>query len=474
MIQKSPKIQVAKYVIADYFTALASWVIFFIYRKIVITAPLYTPSSKEIFNGNFYAGIILIPLFWLLIYYVSGEYHDIYRKSRLQELGKTIFIVTLGVIFIFFLLILDDTIISYKNYYQSFFFLWGVHFVLTYLPRVTITTRTNSKIQNHKIGFPTLIIGSNEQAVQLYFDLQRKPKSAGNQIVGYITVNGDNKTMLNNYIPNLGKLDTLITTINQQKIEEVIIAIEPSEREKIQQILVKTKATNVLTKAIPDLLDIMSGSVKMSSLFGVPLIELSHELLPAWQENLKRVIDVSFSTIALILLSPLFLVLALWIKFTSKGPILYSHTRMGRYGKPFKIYKFRSMYLNAEKNGPALSSKDDPRVTPFGRFMRKTRVDELPQFYNVLKSDMSLVGPRPEREFFVNQIVQKAPHYLLLFKVRPGITSWGQVKFGYAENVDEMINRLNYDMIYLEDMSLYVDLKIMIYTIKTIFEASGK
>ncbi|MFA6401827.1 MAG: sugar transferase [Salinivirgaceae bacterium] len=407
MIQKSPKIQVAKYVTADYFAALASWVIFFIYRKIVITAPLYTPSSKEIFNSNFYAGIVLIPLFWLLIYYVSGEYHDIYRKSRLQELGKTIFIVTLGVIFIFFLLILDDTIISYKNYYQSFFFLWGVHFILTYLPRVTITTRTNSKIQNHKIGFPTLIIGSNEQAVQLYFDLQRKPKSAGNQIVGYITVNGDNKTALSDYIPYLGKLDTLITTINQQKIEEVIIAIEPSEREKIQQILVKTKATNVLTKAIPDLLDIMAGSVKMSSLFGVPLIELSHELLPAWQENLKRVIDVSFSTIALIILSPLFLVLALWIKFTSKGPILYSHTRMGRYGKPFKIYKFRSMFLNAEQNGPALSSKDDPRVTPFGRFMRKTRLDELPQFYNVLKGDMSLVGPRPEREFFVNQIVQK-------------------------------------------------------------------
>ncbi len=474
MIQKRPKIQVAKYVIADYFSALISWVLFFMYRKIVITAPLYTPSSQEIFNNNFYAGIILIPLFWLLIYYVSGEYHDIYRKSRLQELGKTIFIITLGVIFIFFLLILDDTIISYKNYYQSFFFLWGVHFTLTYLPRVILTTRMNSKIQNHKIGFPTLIIGSNELAVQLYFDLQRKPKSAGNQIVGFITINGNHETPLSDYIPNLGKLDTLITTINQQKIEEVIIAIEPSEREKIQQILVKTKATNVLTKAIPDLLDIMSGSVKMSSLFGVPLIELSHELLPAWQDNMKRVIDVAFSTIALILLSPLFLVLALWIKFTSKGPILYSHTRMGRYGKPFKIYKFRSMYVDAEKNGPALSSKEDPRVTPFGRFMRKTRLDELPQFYNVLKGDMSLVGPRPEREFFVNQIVQKAPHYLLLFKVRPGITSWGQVKFGYAENVDEMINRLNYDMIYLEDMSLYVDLKIMIYTIKTIFEASGK
>jgi exopolysaccharide biosynthesis polyprenyl glycosylphosphotransferase len=345
---------------------------------------------------------------------------------------------------------------------------------LTYIPRLTFTTRTIHKLHNHIIGFPTLIIGSNEQALQLYSDLQKKPKSAGNQIVGFVTINGGPKTPLSNHIPHLGKLDNLIDTINNQKIEEVIIAIEPSEREKIQQILAKTKATNVMIKAIPDLLDILSGSVKMSSLFGVPLIELSHELLPAWQENAKRVIDVLFSTLALIILSPFLLFLAIGVKLSSKGPILYSHERVGRYGKPFNIYKFRSMFIDAEKNGPALSSKDDPRVTRFGRLMRKMRFDELPQFYNVLTGDMSIVGPRPERQYYIEQIVHHAPHYLLLFKVRPGITSWGQVKFGYAENVTEMIQRLNYDIIYLENMSLYVDLKIMIYTIKTVFEASGK
>ncbi len=474
MEKKNSKIQVAKYVTTDYLAAMLSWFVFFAYRKIITATPYHPFTFNDLLDKKLIAGLILVPLFWLLIYYVSGEYHNIFKKSRLQELGRTIFITTLGVILIFFLLILDDSIITYKNYYQSFFFLWCIHFTLTYLPRVTFTSITNSKIQNQKIGFPTLIIGSNEQALQLYLDLQAEPKSVGNQIIGFVTINGGAKTPLSDFIPHLGKLENLIDTINSQNIEEVIIAIEPSEREKIQQILVKTKATNVMTKAIPDLLDILSGSVKMSSLFGVPLIELSHEFLPAWQENLKRVIDVVFSTFALILLSPFLLFLAIGVKMSSKGPILYTHERMGRYGKPFRIYKFRSMYIDAEKNGPALSSKDDPRVTPFGRMMRRMRFDEVPQFYNVLKGDMSIVGPRPEREYYVDQIVQLAPHYLLLFKVRPGITSWGQVKFGYAENVDEMIKRLKYDIIYLEDMSLYIDLKIMIYTIKTIFQASGK
>ena len=158
---------------------------------------------------------------------------------------------------------------------------------------------------------------------------------------------------------------------------------------------------------------------------------------------------------------------------SSKGPVFYSHERIGKYGKPFTIFKFRSMYLESEKNGPALSSKYDTRITKFGRFMRKSRLDELPQFYNVLIGDMSLVGPRPERQFFIDQIVKQAPHFTHLHKVRPGITSWGQVKFGYAENVEEMIQRLKYDIIYIENMSLYVDIKILIYTIKIIFKGQG-
>ncbi len=475
MKEKNQNRQVLKYIISDYIAATLSWFSFFLFRKTVIAQPIVFSFKTDILcDIAFTKGVIIIPLFWLLLYYVAGEYHNIFRRSRLQELGRTIFITTLGVIIVFFVIILDDAIISYKNYYQSFFFLWGLHFVLTYFTRLYFTTTTIHQLQNQIIGFHTLIIGSNKKAIKLYNDLLRKPKSSGTQIVGFVTINGNSETELSNHIPHLGNLDNLIDIINNKNIEEVIIAIESSEREQIQQILVKTKATNALIKAIPDLLDILSGSVRMSSLFGVPLIELSHDLMPAWQENIKRVIDVIVSVIAVIVLSPVYIFLIIGVKTSSKGPVLYSQMRVGRYGKPFKIFKFRSMYIDSEFNGPALSSKNDPRITPFGKFMRKMRFDEFPQFYNVFIGDMSLVGPRPEREFYIEQIVKRAPHYLLLFKVRPGITSWGQVKFGYAENVDEMIERLNFDIIYLENMSLYVDIKIMIYTIKTVLEGSGK
>jgi lipopolysaccharide/colanic/teichoic acid biosynthesis glycosyltransferase len=195
--------------------------------------------------------------------------------------------------------------------------------------------------------------------------------------------------------------------------------------------------------------------------------------MPAWQENFKSFLDYSIAAIALLLTLPLSIFLAVGIKLTSKGPLFYSHERIGRYGKPFNIYKFRSMYVNAEKDGPELSSKTDERITPFGRLMRKSRLDEIPNFYNVLKGDMSLVGPRPERKHYIDQIVQLAPHYLHLLKVKPGITSWGQVKFGYAENVEQMTQRLKYDLIYLDNMSLYVDFKIIIYTVLTIIQRKG-
>ena len=220
--------------------------------------------------------------------------------------------------------------------------------------------------------------------------------------------------------------------------------------------------------------DILSGQVKMSSIFGAPLIQITYDIMPPWQRNMKRLIDICASIFALTVLSPFYVIIGLIVKLTSKGPVIYSHERIGLHGDPFYIHKFRSMYVDAEKNGPTLSSKNDPRITPFGKFLRKSRLDELPQFFNVLRGEMSIVGPRPERQYFIDMITTTAPHYKHLHKVRPGITSWGQVKFGYAENVDEMIARLKYDIIYIENMSLAVDLKIMIYTIIIVFQGRGK
>jgi len=256
-------------------------------------------------------------------------------------------------------------------------------------------------------------------------------------------------------------------------VEEVIIAIETSEHDMISRIINRLIDSNVVIKAIPSLYDILTGRVRMNSILGTPLISVSHRLMPVWQENIKNFIDYFVATLALIITLPLSIFLALGIKLTSKGPVLYSHERIGRYGKPFLIYKFRSMYLDAEKDGPELSSKTDERITSLGKFMRKVRLDEIPNFINILKGDMSLVGPRPERKHFIDQIVQIAPHYLHLLKVKPGITSWGQVKYGYAENVEQMIQRLKYDLIYLDNMSLYVDFKIIIYTILTVVKRKG-
>ena len=301
---------------------------------------------------------------------------------------------------------------------------------------------------------------------------QQRP--AGNLFAGFVGLDDNNDQIMEKYIPNLGKTGYLNKIIEQNNIEEVIIALETKDHERISEILTVLENRQVTIWGIPDLYDFLSGTVKMNAIYGSPLIKISNGIMPAWQEKTKRLLDIVVSIIASVLMFPVFCVLAIIIKTTSKGPVIYKQERIGRFGVPFKIYKLRSMVCNAENGTPELSSEHDERVTKIGYFLRKTHLDEIPQFFNVLKGEMSLVGPRPERQYYIDQLVKVAPYYTHLHKLRPGITSWGQVKYGYASNINEMLERLPYDMLYLKNISLYVDLKILIYTLMVSFKGNGK
>lgn len=464
------------YIAFDILAALISWVCLYVYRKVVGESMSFSAiGSAMMADPTFFWGLVLAPTFWVFLHAFFGYYNKVYRKSRLNELKTTLGVTLFGILVFFFLFILDDIVTSPRDYVKYMLCYFTLQFLLTYIPRVCITTHINHGIHSGQIGFNTIIVGSDEKALQVYNSLQQQKPAPGNFLIGYVKVEETSEDLLTDHLANLGTIAQLPDIVDHNHIEELIVTLHNGQRKHIDNLIVLARDHgNISLRIAPQQQDVLLGTVKTSSVMYEPLIDITPEYLPTWQRLLKRGFDIVFSLIALILLLPLYIFLAIGVKRSSPGPIFYRQERIGYHGKPFQIIKFRSMRDNAEESGPMLSSKSDDRITPFGKFMRQYRLDETPQFYNVLIGDMSLVGPRPERQYYIDQITERVPYYPLLLGIKPGITSWGQVKFGYAENVDEMIERLRWDILYIENMSIEMDIKILIYTVMIVLKKEGK
>jgi exopolysaccharide biosynthesis polyprenyl glycosylphosphotransferase len=423
--------------------------------------------------------MFFICLYWLIWFNLFGLYRLWYEQSRIDEMLTIVRATIVGVLVLFFLIFIDDA--STETIIQSRLLILGYWFALTIL---IILGRLALRFIQRKlllagIGLRnTLIVGWSDRAFELC-DMVLKYPALGYKVKGFIktgTKGRGQSARRSNYreLTVLGTLKDVSQLIKKYRIREVLISLDSTEHTQLIDLMRQCDSSDIGMKIIPDLYDIVSGQARISSIYGLPLMEVKPQLMKPWEEIAKRLLDFCFSFAIIVIGLPLWLLIGLSIKLDSRGSIFYTQTRIGKNGKYFKLYKFRSMNKDAEKHsGPIWAGKNDQRVTSVGRILRKTHLDEVPQFINVFIGDMSLVGPRPERPFFVEKLSKEVPLYNHRHRVRPGITGWAQIKLKYDESVDDVRAKIKYDLFYIENISWRFDMKILLNTIYVMITGRG-
>jgi exopolysaccharide biosynthesis polyprenyl glycosylphosphotransferase len=418
----------------------------------------------------------LLFLYWFFMFFFFGLYKSWYAQSRFDEFVVILKTVSIGV-FILFLVTFDFRVDLQSTPSISriiIFSYWFMLFFFTSLGRILIRTIQRKLLE---LGFgrrKTLIIGWNNKAQEIYDQIKEFP-ALGYDVIGFISPSRMNVDEVYHDVKILGCYKDIPRVVEQNLIEEIIIAVKKTSPREVINIISRCDSLMVNLKIVPDLYDIVMGYGRTNQLYGFPLIQILPQMMPHWEQRIKRIIDVTVALIVLIGFLPLWLLVAIVIKLESPGPVLFRQKRVGKDGRIFSIYKFRSMVQHAEKQtGPVWAGEKDTRVTFFGRIIRKLRIDEIPQFFNVLMNDMSLIGPRPERPFFVDKLKHKIPLYTRRLRMKPGITGWAQIKGGYDTSIENVKKKLEYDLFYIENVSLRMDLKILLNTIYVMLRGKGQ